>query len=146
MSRFVRPETRTLTLANGDHLIVRARLTAGEQRAHFARIYAQATNGRYVVNPLMSGVGLVVAYLLDWDLRDDAGNLVVIRELSPDDLQNVIDALDTESFTEIRAAVEAHETAMIAERDAQKKILNGERVSSPTSSSPVALAGVTSGS
>jgi len=125
MSRFVRPETRTLTLANGDQLIVRARLTAGEQRAHFARLYTLAASGQYVVNPLMTGAGLIVAYLLDWNLRDDAGNAVTIRELAADELLTVIDSLDTESFREIRLAIEAHEAAMQAERDQQKKIPDG---------------------
>jgi len=120
MSRFVRPHTRTLTLANGDQLIVREQLTAGEQRAHFARVYTTTADGRLVVNPLMVGIGVVLAYLLDWTLRDDQDQLVAIRDLSPDDLQRVIDSLDTDSFKEIRAAVEAHEAAMVAAR-AEKK-------------------------
>ena len=103
MSRFVRPETRTLTLANGDQLTVRARLTAGEQRAHFARIYRVLDDGQLLPDRLRLGVGVIVAYLLDWNLKDDAGQAVPIRDLSTDDLQHVIDALDPESFGEIRA-------------------------------------------
>jgi hypothetical protein len=125
MSRFVRPQTRTLTLANGDQLIVREQLTAGEQRAHFARVYTTSATGRLIVNPLMVGIGVVLAYLLDWTLRDDAGQLVAIRDLSPDDLQRVIDSLDTESFQEIRAAVEAHEAAMVAARTEKKTTPTG---------------------
>ena len=125
MSRFVRPETRTLTLANGDTLMVRARLTAGEQRAQFARMYTLAATGRYVANPMMSGLGLILSYLLDWNFRDDAGNLVAIRDLSTEDLERVIDSLDTESFQEIKAAIERHEAAMLEERDEEKKILVG---------------------
>jgi hypothetical protein len=125
MSRFVRPETRVLTLANGDQLIVRARLTAGEQRAQFARMYTIGTSGRYIANPLMTGVGIILAYLLDWTVKDDAGAVVPIRDLSPDDLLNVIDSLDTESFDEIKRAIEAHETAMNAERTQEKKLRDG---------------------
>jgi hypothetical protein len=125
MSRFVRPETRTLTLANGDQLIVRARLTAGEQRAQYARAYTPGPDGRLVVNPLMVGVGGVVAYLLDWNLKDDAGQAVPIRDLSAADLHQVLDSLDPADFAEIRAAIEAHEQTMQAERDAQKKMPNG---------------------
>ena len=124
MSRFVRPETRTLTLANGDHLIVRARLTAGEQREQFARMYTQGPTG-VQRNLLMIGVGQVVAYLLDWNLRDDAGQLVPIRDLSAADLHHVLNQLDPVSFDEIQQAIEAHEKAMHAERDDQKKILTG---------------------
>jgi hypothetical protein len=125
MSRFVRPDTRTLTLANGDQLIVRARLTAGEQRAHFARIYRVLDDGQLLPDRLRLGVGVIVAYLLDWNLKDDAGQAVPIRDLSTDDLQHVIDALDPESFGEIRAAIDTHVDAMAAERDAQKKTDGG---------------------
>ena len=111
MSRFVRPQTTTLTLANGDQLIVRERLTAGEQRAYSARMYTQTGNGRQF-DPFLAGVGAVLAYLLDWNLRDDQGQAVVIRDLSADDLQHVIDSLDVESFHEIRTAIEAHQQAM----------------------------------
>ncbi|RPH52606.1 MAG: hypothetical protein EHM91_00065 [Planctomycetota bacterium] len=119
MSRFVRPQTRTLTLANGDQLIVRERLTAGEQRAQYARMYA-VVDGRPQVIPFAAGVGVVLAYLLDWTLADESGQRVEIRDLAPDALQQVIDALDTTSFHEIRVAIEAHEAAMLADR-AQKK-------------------------
>ena len=125
MSRFVRPDTKTLVLANGDQLIVRARLTAGEQRAQYARMYTTAPDGRLQANPLMLGVGMIVAYLLDWNLLDDAGQAVRIRDLSADDLQQVIDSLDAASFQEIRQAIETHDTAMSADRDSQKKTDGG---------------------
>jgi hypothetical protein len=121
MSRFVRPQTKTLTLANGDQLIVRERLTAGEQRAQFARMYTANGDGRYRTNPLMIGIGTILAYLLDWTLTDDAGSRVEIRDLAADDLQHVIDSLDPDSFAEIRSAIEAHESAMQSARDAEKK-------------------------
>ena len=125
MSRFVRPETRTLTLANGDQLIVRARLTAGEQRAQYARIYRAGADGKLQPDPLQLGVGVVLAYLLDWNFKDDAGQAVLIRDLSIDELQRVIDALDPDSFKEIRTAIDAHADAMAAEREAQKKTDGG---------------------
>jgi hypothetical protein len=125
MSRFVRPETRTLTLANGDQLIVRARLTAGEQREQFARMYTHGPMGQVHRNLLMIDVGLVIAYLLDWNLKDDADQLVPIRDLSAADLHQVLNQLDPVSFDEIQKAIEAHEQAMVAEREDQKKILTG---------------------
>jgi len=125
MSRFVRPQTRTLTLANGDQLIVRERLTAGEQRAHFARRYTHDGAGRLVVNPLTVGDGVVLAYLLDWNLRDDQGQAVPIRDLSTEDLQRVVDNLDPQSFEEIKTAIETHEAALAAERAAEKKTDGG---------------------
>ena len=125
MSRFVRPETTTLTLANGDQLFVRTRLTAGEQRASFARMYSPNGDGGFRRNLLMVRMGTILAYLLDWTLTDDAGHRVEIRDLSLDDLQRVIDSLDVESFAEIGTAIDAHETAMLAQRDAEKKTAGG---------------------
>lgn len=125
MSRFVRPDTRTLTLENGDQLIVRARLTAGEQRAATARLYTPVPNGGVRRNTIALLEGAVVAYLLDWNLRDDAGQAVPIRDLSAEDLQRVLDQLDPVDYDEIKTAIDTHEAAMAAERDAQKKILVG---------------------
>jgi len=125
MSRFVRPQTRTLTLANGDQLIVRERLTAGEQRAHFARLYTPGADGRYQVNALMAGMAIVIAYLLDWNFKDDQDQAVVIRDLAPDELQRVLDSLDSESFVEVRTAIEAHDAAMLEARTQKKTILVG---------------------
>jgi len=112
-------------LANGDQLVVRARLTAGETRAQFARMFTTAPDGTLRRNPLVSGHAVVVAYLLDWNLRDDSGNIVAIRDLSPDDLGAVIDSLDFASFEEIKTAIEAHEETMARERDAEKKTDGG---------------------
>ena len=128
MSRFVRPQTRTLRLENGDRLIVRERLTAGELRAMFARVYTPGSGGRLEATPFMSGVGTVLAYLLDWDLTDDAGAPVVIRDLSTADLQQVIDSLDQESFLEIKTAIESHVVAMAELREQEKKTA-GEKLS-----------------
>lgn len=129
MSRFVQPETRTLTLANGDTLIVRARLSAGETRAQQQRSYTMQPDGTWVRNPLTSGVSLIVAYLLDWDLRDDRS--VTIRNLSPEELSTILDNLDIDSFVEIKSAIEDHVAAMTVERSAQKKT-DGAMASSAT--------------
>ena len=130
MSRFVRTtETRTLTLANGDTLTVRARLSAGEMRAQMARTFTANGNGTLSRTPLMAAPSMIAAYLLDWNLRDDAGHLVEIRDLPPMQLIAVLDSLDLDSFQEIKDAIEAHEQAMAAERDAEKKATAGERAS-----------------
>jgi hypothetical protein len=120
MSRFVTPGTETLTLANGDRLIVKRQLSCGEERAHMARLYVPQESGLLRVNPLQIGIATVVAYLVDWTFTDDDGAPVPIRGLAPDDLQNVIDGLDAASFAEIRQAIEAHELRMIAARQEKK--------------------------
>lgn len=133
MSRFVKPETVTLTLENGDRLIVKKELTCGEQRAANARIYVMGDDGRRRVDPLLIGLGTVIAYLVDWTFTDDAGQIVPIRGLSFDDLIPILDGLDPESFAEMRAAIEAHEIAMIAAREEKKRIPTGASAPGATS-------------
>ena len=123
MSRFVRPETATLALSDGDTLIVRKRLTYGEQRASYSRMYMAGLDGRLRVNPFETGRALVVAYLLDWSLCDDDGQRVEIRGQPTETIEGAIDALSPEDFDEIRTAIETHEKAMLAEREAEKKRL-----------------------
>jgi hypothetical protein len=129
MSRFVTGTTRTLTLANGDQLIVREQLTAGEQRAHFARIYYYGPDGDLRRDLTRLKMGIVLAYLLDWNLRDDADQAVRIRDLNSADLEQVLDALDIYSFDEIHQAIVAHEAAMLRAREEKKTTPIGELVS-----------------
>jgi hypothetical protein len=112
MSRFVRPETRTLTLANGDRLIVKTQLSYGEQQAMFARIYLPSSDGTLRVNPLLVGVATVVAYLVDWTVTDESGAIVPIRGLDAEAVIGVLNSLDPESVTEILSAIQVHESAM----------------------------------
>ena len=115
-SRFVQPDLRVLPISNGDTLTVRKRLNHGEQTAVFARMYATGLDGALRVDPLKSGQALVVAYLIDWTLTNDAGDVVKIRDLPPDGVEAALNALEPEAFTEIKEAIEKHELEMIAER------------------------------
>lgn len=146
MSRFVQPDTRILTLANGDTLTVRRRLNAGEARARFARMSLAGVDGSLTVNRLQIGLTTITAYLLDWSLRTDDDHPVVIRGVPEADLVAMLDALDPESFSEIRDAIEAHEQAMDAERVAAKNDRDGKTGSSAISPSPSGVAGASSGS
>jgi hypothetical protein len=147
MSRFVRPETIVLTLDNGDQLTIRKRLTAGEQRAAYARLYQTGVDGRLINNMLDTGIALIEAYLLDWTLTDDDGRKVEIRpdpHRAPDldTLRVVLDSLDYVSLVEIKDAIERHERAMQAARNAEKKTIpDGTIAPSPISESPDAAAG-----
>jgi hypothetical protein len=123
MSRFVQPETRTLTLANGDTLTVRARLTAGEARAQWGRHYDE--RGTLIRNPLLWNQSLVVAYLLEWSFTNGTGEVVSLRDKSVPDIMAIIDALDEASFEEVVKAIDAHVGAMKAERDVEKKTGGG---------------------
>jgi hypothetical protein len=144
-SRFTRPDVTVLKLANGDTLTVKRRLTAGEQRAMFARMY-QTVNGSTRVNTLQVGIATCLAYLVDWSLTDDDGQPVAIRGLPPEDLAAILDSLTPEDFKEISKAIDDHSEAMEAHRSAEKKTEPGAEASSSTSPSPVATAGATNGS
>ncbi len=144
-SRFVRPDTATLTLKDGDTLTVKRRLNSGEQRAMFARLYLAGPDG-FTQNPAsMGGIATVEAYLLDWSLRDEHDHAVVIRDQPLDVVRVALDALDPEDFAEIRDAVNAHIERMDAERTAEKNAQDGGIKSPVISGSPSVAAGVTSG-
>jgi hypothetical protein len=147
MSRFVRPETRVLTLGNGDTLVVKDCLTAGEQRAAYARMYLAGVNGNLSIHPLQVGLAQMTAYLVDWSLTDDEGRPVVIREVSADRLVEVLESLDPESFSEIRDAIDAHEQARALARAEEKKTIRTGVIESPqTSPSLVVVTGDRAGS
>jgi hypothetical protein len=126
MSRFVRPESEKLDLSAGDWLLVKRRLNAGEQRAAFA-----ATVKRMVVNeptelePEALGLARMVAFLLDWSLRDEAGGIVPIRDQPAGVVKAALLALDPESFREIHDAIMAHELRQVALLDEEKKRTDG---------------------
>jgi hypothetical protein len=149
MSRFVRPETTTIALSGGETLTIRRRLSAGEARARTERWTEQVedplTGGVKLVPRLTrAGLATITAYLLDWSLTDDAGHRVEIQGIAQAELEAIVDNLDGDAFAEIRLAIEAHEEALRAERDAQKKT-DGPSASSPTSISPAAAVGAMSG-
>jgi hypothetical protein len=140
MSRFVRPDTETLTLANGDRVVVKKALTAGEQRAAFARMLLRQPDGTYVVDadgrlvrdPTLYGINIITAFLLDWTLTDDDGAVVQIRGLSVDELARTVDSLDPPSFNEIRDAIDDHYGVVVAARQEKKPLMAGGKGSVAT--------------
>lgn len=127
-SRFVRPETEKLEISGGDWLIVKRRLTAGEQRHAFARIVKRMSLGEKTeIDPEATGLNKIVAYLLDWSLRDDRDAVVIIRDQPAPVVEAAILALDPDSFREIHDAIVAHEDRQSALLEAEKKRTDGER-------------------
>lgn len=137
MSRFVRPETVRLELTKGDWIEIKKQLNAGEQQDMFARLVVKnrgngATPIAHVeIDPLQATTSQAVAYLVDWSLADDDGKVNVIKRQPPDVVAAKLRALDGESYTEITQAIQAHEAAVSAERQAPF----GESASSPISAS-----------
>lgn len=144
-SRVVRPETTRLDISGGDWLIVKRRLNAGEQRRQFARMYRDHSGGRLTVDPLQTGMALVLAYLLDWSLVDETGAVIDIRDSDDATKEAALDAIDYDSFVEIKDAVQAHDKANDAETDALKKMASGATSSASTLPSLVGVAGDTTG-
>lgn len=142
-SRVVRPETKTLQISGGDWLLVKKRLNSGEQRESYARM---SLPGTLRVNPMATGIALIVAYLLDWSLTDEDGQTLVIRGVNADALTAHVNRIDYESFVEIKEAIEQHEQAMAVERAVEKNALAGEKNGPAISPSPSEPAGASSGS
>jgi hypothetical protein len=132
-SRMRKPETALLNISRGDWLLVKKHLTAGEQRQMFRRMLT-AKDGT-AVEPISVGLSKMVAYLLDWSVTDADDKPVVIRDQPDDVVASILDNLDTDSFREIRQAIEAHDEAMEAAREAEKNSQDGGRESSPISPS-----------
>jgi hypothetical protein len=133
MLRFASNDTRTLTLSDGETLTVKTRLTHGEVQEMFARMYA-LKDGQTVVSPT-SRDALIVAYLVEWSAKDEQGRPVPLRGLSPDEVQDRLNALEHDGVLEILEAVKQHEEAMRAESAALKKTAGGATTSAPTSPS-----------
>jgi hypothetical protein len=139
-SRWSRPDTAKIDISNGDWLLVKRRLSWGEQRGAYVR--AIAAGGGERPRPAQLGLEMVVAYLLDWSLTDDNGAQVPIRGLDPDALTAVIDNLDPDTYGEIRKAIEAHEDRVNEERAQAKKLRDGVSGSAAISPSPSAAGGL----
>ena len=137
-SRFVKPETVRLFISQGDWLLVKRRLTAGEQRHVFARLVRTAgLNEKFDVS--QAGLANVLAYLIDWSFTD-----MPIRDQPENVVESALNALDPDDYAEVLAAIRAHEEAITKERTEEKKLQAGASESFPTSPSPSAVTGPTS--
>jgi hypothetical protein len=144
-SRIRRPETLRLALTRGDWIVVKKHLTAGETRRVFRRMIRKGATGDEI-DSLQVGLSKMVVYLVDWSITDADDQPVIIRGQSEDVVADVLEMLDVDSFAEILNAVEAHERAMEAEREDEKKTATGTSKSDPTWPSLVSLDGGTNGS
>lgn len=155
-----------IPLSLGDWIEVKKRLTAGEARAIMAHMITRdppnghtgptalgmaplgspAAPPQHRVDPMKVGVAKIVVYLTDWSFTDQHDQPLDIKDKDPEYVIGALDAIDFDAFTEVLAAVEAHEAMMDAERAEEKKRWAGVTASSSTSPSPGPTASVTSGS
>jgi len=140
MSRFVTPAEVRVPLSDGDYLIVKSRLNAGET----LEMYARMRGADERVDPVKFGVAVVQAYLLDWSIADDAGRIVSIREQPPDVVAAALLNLEYPDFQEVLAAVQAHEQAIAAARQ-EKKQPTGDGLPVPSSRLHAVAIGGTNG-
>lgn len=140
-----RPETKRIDLSDGEWILVKKHLTAGEQRSIFRRMMREGMTGDQI-DSVRVGWSKMVGYLLDWSATDADNHPIVIRDRSEDEVGAALDALDVDSFREILTAIESHEAEMDRARAEEKKILSGALVSSRILPSPSTTAGATSGS
>ncbi len=119
MQWFVQPETVQVALPGGQWMVLKKRLTIGEQRAAFALLVKEYRgDGSIVQNPETVGMTSVVAYLVDWSLTSNGKPVPV--ETDGQKLA-AVRSLDVEAFRVIQAAVDEHVNAMAGDREKEKK-------------------------
>lgn len=148
---FPAPESKTITLFGSLFIVVKNRLTVGEERRARKRMYIpNYTTGQLLVDPTMSGLTTVIAYLLDWNITR-GGERVEIRDLAQAaekdeakvlELQHILEQLDPATYDAIEIAVKKHEAEQDAARTAAKKSQGGDTNGASTSSSPSEPVGV----
>ena len=120
VSRVVTPGTIRLALSQGDFLIVKQRLNAGETMDLFERaapeidLTVPGAVGR--LPPAKVGLAIVTAYLLDWSFTDPDGRGIPLRGLSAAEKEGALRAIDFESLVEIMNAITAHDATTRQEK------------------------------
>lgn len=132
--RMRRAETDRLELSDGDFLIVKRDLTAGEYRAMMREstgpiVVTGASVPNMELDPTAAGFATVLAYLLDWSFTDADGRKVIIADQPPDVVRSVLDNIDSASYMEVQTAIQAHQKARADALAEEKKTRSG--VSAP---------------
>ncbi len=131
-NRFTSAESTRLDLSDGDHLIVKHRMSHGDREEMFARM-----SPRGVIERTATRNALVLAYLLGWSFVDAQGEPVAYSLTMPaDDRLAAIRNLSPEDFDEVYEAIDKHDDGAIADREALKKARAGSRDAGSISPSP----------
>jgi hypothetical protein len=137
-SRYRKQEEMRLELSEGDWLLVRKHLTAGEERDAQARVIKAGTikqGEKPEIDLEHLGIAQAVSYLLDWSITDADDKPIRIRDQSYAFVAAALRNQTPESLREILEAVQAHDGAMTAEREHEKKGQGGASERDPTSTS-----------
>jgi hypothetical protein len=128
--RVRRPATDRLELSEGDFLIVKRDLTAGEYR-DLLRASARpmtltaGTAPAMQLDPIAAGLAMVVAYLLDWSFTDADGRPIVIADQPASVVQAALGFIDQDAYMEVQQAIQAHQGARAAAVAEEKKTRRG---------------------
>ena len=139
-TRYRRQEEMRLELSEGDWLLVRKHLTAGEERDAQARVIKAGTfkaGEKPDLDLEHLGIAQAVSYLLDWSITDADDKPIRIRDQPYAFVAAALRNQTPESLREILDAIQAHDAAMTAEREHEKKVSTGANAPSPTSTSAV---------
>jgi hypothetical protein len=127
MSDFVTPDVVRLTLADGAWIDIKRRLSHGEREDMYARMMPYHVPGH---PPRFATVEMrtarVAAYLVNWSLAHNGTPEPIGPELPEAVRIATLRNLEADRFDEIFAALEAHEDAEAAAREAKKKRPAGE--------------------
>lgn len=109
---FVTPETVKLPLSDEQWILVKKRLTHGEQDAMMARVMPHLTPGEKMqVDSKGARAIRVAVYLIGW-----SASVPMTADLPEQDKIDTLNALEPASFDEIETAINRHVEAVNAEK------------------------------
>lgn len=126
--RVRRPATVRLELSQGDYLIVKQDLTAGEYRELLRastkplELSAGGSAPKLELDPMAAGQAMVLAYLLDWSFTDPDGRPLVIADQPPAQVRSILDSIDSDAYMEVQRAIQQHQNDRTTQVEAEKKM------------------------
>lgn len=123
MSRFMKPATVVLRISENETLVVKKRLSRGEQAEMFALMRAPGHLGLQA-DAMRVSLERVLAYLVDWSITDN-GKPVPYRDIDRQGRIDTLNSMTPEGFIEIRDAIDHHIATEDEAIEAEKKIPNG---------------------
>jgi hypothetical protein len=137
-SFYRKPEEVRLELGEGQWLLVKKYLTFGEER-HAQALVIKPGTFKQGQNPELDLEHLEIAqaasYLLDWSITDADDKPIRITGASYEFVAASLNNMAPEGTRRILDAIQAHHSAMTAERELEKKGQAGATASAPTSTS-----------
>jgi hypothetical protein len=121
---------------DGDWLIVKSELNAGETRRLYTGLVLQFNQGEPAkLDPEKVGLTKILAYLVGWSFKKDEKPIPYSLDLPEKVRMDTLFSLDPDSYAEVDAAVDAHELATEKARTDRKNAQDGAIASSAISPS-----------